>query len=350
MKLLPYIDKNEISCPPKDGSLIQKPTFCKLKANKHKCNSYYHKISTTNGMHICPYGFSSFANKNTIYTSLLVIGNYNKKKIIDKNSNEFIPKISIDFLTRCSLVTNTVQRIKSDNKKNEDYMQFFTHEIRKLNRDIKSQSEHINAIATKEDFISEIDRIKYRIQNIFSTSSLLSIKLDAFDFFLNPESITRTKKLMSIYKKFEKTKHCLDIRANQEKKNIILSGQYFGEFEAYQVLEVLPFVVLENALKFAPKESRIDVQFEQQNNNFSIVVTNTGPRVYEEESERIFEQFARGRSSVGIPGTGIGLYFAKQVCDLHNLNILAQPSQDVRYRLNDVDYSEFKIIISTDLN
>ena len=57
----------------------------------------------------------------------------------------------------------------------------------------------------------------------------------------------------------------------------------------------------------------------QEKNWVGFSVEDTGPGIGEDERDRLFERFFRGKASrsSGTPGTGLGLAIVKQVLDRH---------------------------------
>jgi signal transduction histidine kinase len=76
--------------------------------------------------------------------------------------------------------------------------------------------------------------------------------------------------------------------------------------------------ILENAVKYADKNSRIIVKGEKCD-GFGISVTSVGLAIDDETKDRIFERGVRGVSAQHIvpAGTGIGLFLASRVMRLH---------------------------------
>lgn len=75
--------------------------------------------------------------------------------------------------------------------------------------------------------------------------------------------------------------------------------------------------LIENAVKYSPEKSTIEVRLECDETFWSVVVSDEGPGVPEAERSRIFERFYRsGREEVREqPGTGLGLYIVKRLMD-----------------------------------
>lgn len=75
--------------------------------------------------------------------------------------------------------------------------------------------------------------------------------------------------------------------------------------------------LVDNALKFAPARTAVSVRTVRSGSSFCISVTDRGPGVAEEERERIFEKFSRGRRTATLPGAGLGLSIARSLAELH---------------------------------
>jgi two-component system phosphate regulon sensor histidine kinase PhoR len=81
--------------------------------------------------------------------------------------------------------------------------------------------------------------------------------------------------------------------------------------------------IVENALTFTPVDGRVSVHAEPIDDQgeawVKIVVRDTGPGIPEEEQEKVFERFFRGRivESGNVPGTGLGLSIAQEIVRAH---------------------------------
>lgn len=76
--------------------------------------------------------------------------------------------------------------------------------------------------------------------------------------------------------------------------------------------------LIENALRYSPRGTAVDVSAERAGASIRISVTDRGPGVTPEERERIFEKFYRGeRTRMGTRGTGLGLAIVRMLVGLH---------------------------------
>jgi signal transduction histidine kinase len=82
--------------------------------------------------------------------------------------------------------------------------------------------------------------------------------------------------------------------------------------------------LLDNAIKNSPTGSRIDVHLARTDDGQALVeVSDRGAGISEDETERAFEKFTRGRHT-GPRGTGLGLYICRKIIDAHGGRIWAR--------------------------
>jgi two-component system sensor histidine kinase/response regulator len=87
--------------------------------------------------------------------------------------------------------------------------------------------------------------------------------------------------------------------------------------------------ILNNALKYTPEGGKVDITVTsylewKDVGIVEISIKDTGIGISEEDIERIFEPFFRGRNASKEMGTGLGLPFVKEVVELHGGKILVQ--------------------------
>lgn len=79
-----------------------------------------------------------------------------------------------------------------------------------------------------------------------------------------------------------------------------------------------------NALKFSPETSAVSVALRVEGEVVQLDVADRGAGVAEEDRERIFRRFARGKTAEGIDGLGLGLALVAEVVQWHggSVNVL----------------------------
>ena len=89
------------------------------------------------------------------------------------------------------------------------------------------------------------------------------------------------------------------------------------------LLQILVNNLLDNAIKYAPKESAIQLSLQKKEKNVFLKIADEGPGIADEEKKKVFERFYRiGNEQVRkTKGTGLGLYLCKKIAIDHNADI-----------------------------
>ncbi|MGH1479556.1 MAG: sensor histidine kinase [Geminicoccales bacterium] len=82
--------------------------------------------------------------------------------------------------------------------------------------------------------------------------------------------------------------------------------------------------LLSNAVKYSPNSSTVWVNGYQSDDMAVISVRDQGVGIPEEDLKKLFGQFFRASTAVGIPGTGIGLHLVKHLVEMHGGTIAAE--------------------------
>ena len=75
--------------------------------------------------------------------------------------------------------------------------------------------------------------------------------------------------------------------------------------------------LLENAVKYSPHNTPIELNIRRTGEMLEIVVCDRGTGLPENGAEALFGLFQRGRAESNVPGAGIGLAIVKSIADLH---------------------------------
>jgi two-component system phosphate regulon sensor histidine kinase PhoR len=86
-------------------------------------------------------------------------------------------------------------------------------------------------------------------------------------------------------------------------------------------------IFIENAIKYSPAGSPVEVRFDQDERETVFHVEDRGPCIPEEDRERVFERFYQVEDTQhhSIPGLGLGLYIARSIVDAHGGRIDMAP-------------------------
>jgi signal transduction histidine kinase len=77
--------------------------------------------------------------------------------------------------------------------------------------------------------------------------------------------------------------------------------------------------LIDNASKYSPKKSRILIRVEQNSKKIIVSIKDQGVGIKKSEKSKLFKKFSRipGEGSSNVEGSGLGLYWVKQIVELH---------------------------------
>lgn len=81
-------------------------------------------------------------------------------------------------------------------------------------------------------------------------------------------------------------------------------------------LRVMLDNVIDNALRYIPRDGRVDLELTLLDGTARLTVTDDGPGIAPEDRERVLERFQR-LAGADIPGSGLGLAIVRQVAIIH---------------------------------
>jgi two-component system sensor histidine kinase KdpD len=95
------------------------------------------------------------------------------------------------------------------------------------------------------------------------------------------------------------------------------------EFDAV-LMERVFCNLLENAAKYTPPGSKIEITARRDGDQVEIVVADNGPGLPPGREESLFEKFTRGRDESSVSGVGLGLAIVRAIVTAHNGTIRAE--------------------------
>jgi two-component system, OmpR family, sensor histidine kinase CiaH len=89
------------------------------------------------------------------------------------------------------------------------------------------------------------------------------------------------------------------------------------------LLQILVNNLLENAVKYSPRDGRIECRLGIKNHSVQLQVLDEGPGIPDSEKKKVFEKFYRigNESTRTTKGTGLGLYLCKKIVEEHRGSI-----------------------------
>jgi signal transduction histidine kinase len=94
-------------------------------------------------------------------------------------------------------------------------------------------------------------------------------------------------------------------------------------------------ILLDNAVRYTPAGSALAVLGRQAGHGVELALRDAGPGVPPADLPRIFDKGYRGSNTAGLPGSGLGLYMARSVVEVHGgtLEHVVPPEGGAEFRL-----------------
>lgn len=86
--------------------------------------------------------------------------------------------------------------------------------------------------------------------------------------------------------------------------------------------------IIDNASKYTPHDKNIDIKLFVSDTNLTIIISDQGVGIDKQDQNKLFRKFSRldNSLSVAVGGSGLGLYWAKKIVDLHGGSIAVKSS------------------------
>lgn len=224
--------------------------------------------------------------------------------------------------------------------------QDFTHELKNISTNIGNKAEDIKSIKNLDKDISS------RIESIHALSVMIDTKADIMNFISSGKASTIPESRVRPHKKCYKVIKCLEQEAYKKRIKLNICGESQNFIcDAPVGFEIIPFLIIENAIKYSPSNNIIDVVVQDIERNVEILFKSFGPQIENHEIDKIFEKGYRGENArkISTSGKGIGLYMVKEFLHkAYNGTIsVKQKDPENEIILNQTKYKEttFKLFI-----
>lgn len=221
------------------------------------------------------------------------------------------------------------------------------HDLRRLSTAIyHSSQEAFDLILPIEQLHPSLREARARIENVLGAQSILKIRTDVLDYEGNP-GVFDDDRNVPIYRRVDKVIKSFTSFASKKNVRLHKEGASFGEALGPNAFEIVPYVVLDNAIKYSPFNNDITIRIFEKSNNIEIHIISVGPIITSNELNEIFQKGFRGKSARdgGFPGSGIGLYLARKIVERFRGTITASSSGSYKIDRQEMADITFRIVI-----
>ena len=163
-------------------------------------------------------------------------------------------------------------------------------------------------------------------KNIVALSELISARIELIDLAASgfSNSIGHITTPIPVYRKFDKLIKCYIAYASKREIILNIFGESRSQTRGMEHFEMIPLIVIDNAVKYSPNKKSIDISFREDSYRIYVEVKSLGPKIETSELNCIFDKEVRGKNAIssGQGGSGIGLYFARCLMSSIGANIV----------------------------
>jgi K+-sensing histidine kinase KdpD len=222
------------------------------------------------------------------------------------------------IMTGAIFVYSAVRRQLKISQEQHNFMMAVTHELKtpiavaKLNLETiqKRKLDEGQQQKLLQNTLQETNRLDALCNNM-----LISSQIEAGGYRLLKEGLDLGNLVNSCADEFI-TRYPKRIIEKDIEKDILINGDAM-------LLEIVVNNLLENALKYSPKDKPIGIHLRLNNSMAVLQVKDSGPGIPDSEKKRVFNKFYRlgNEATKRAKGTGLGLFITRKIVTNHGGNI-----------------------------
>ena len=216
-------------------------------------------------------------------------------------------------------IFRAIRRQLRNTQQQQNFMMAITHELKtpiaitKLNLETlqKRKLEESQQQKLIQNTIQETNRL-----NTLCNNMLLASQIEAGGYSITTEDINFSGMVEECVLDY-------NVRFPKRQINTIIATDIFMNGDRL-LLQMGVNNLLDNAIKYSPKESPITITLSQQLGQINLSVKDEGKGISNEEKKKVFDKYYRtgNAATKGARGTGLGLYLTKKIAQQHGAIIL----------------------------
>lgn len=262
--------------------------------------------------------------------AILVLKLYTETQWSDKSSSKVIQAL-------ISLAIQTLERLISVDEAKQVLMNMEAERLRhsliqSLSHDLKTP---LTAIMTNAELLNKklelnkVDEAKAASKSLLDSSSrmvklmtnlLEMAKLQSNQIVLKKEWMPADEIISCALRNVKDQSSSFNIKIN-----IAKDCPFF--YVDPVLIDRLVTNILDNALKYCPKGSTIEIVAKGQGDKVTLAINDSGPGFGQIKPQRLFDPFRRGVKESNVFGVGLGLAICKTIARVHESELLALPSK-----------------------
>ncbi len=254
-------------------------------------------------------------------------GNYDERVSVSRKDE--LAVIGETFNSMADTIVKNMEELKQVDTLRRELIANVSHDLRSPMAVING---YIETLVMKEDTLSTEERRKY-LDIVFRSSQKLNrLVSDLFELSkLESGQVQIEKEKIAIADEVKRITEEYGVLA--EKKNLKINAD-LSLLDDQVVLGDVKMInrvfqnLLDNAVKFSPKDGEIEIKLASDGKNVLTTVSNTAEGINETKLERLFDRnYQAGTKDSQTGGIGLGLAIVKKILEFHNSIIQVTASQ-----------------------
>jgi len=209
-----------------------------------------------------------------------------------------------------------LSRVQTSFQRMTEFLRTLSHEIRQPLTVLRAETEQALRLGSSET--NYRDTLSKQLEHVELLARTVSDLMEVAQSEGEEVKLQREKEDLS-----ELVQTAIDgMRPQASERGIQISGtvqqNVIGAFDAGQIWRLL-LNLLDNAIKFNRSGGHVDVTLSVHNDVAIVSVSDTGSGIDSDDQTHIFERGYRSLAArkSGVPGTGLGLHFARAIAEAH---------------------------------
>lgn len=222
------------------------------------------------------------------------------------------------ILAGAVFIYRAVRRQFKSGQQQQDFMMAITHELKtpiaitKLNLETlqKRKLEDSQQQKLIQNTIQEANRLNALCNNL-----LLASQMEAGRHSITKEEVNFSALVTTSVSDFV-TRYPQRVFHQAVTDDLFVDGDLL-------LLQMAINNLIDNAIKYSPKESAITIVLKQEQGGIALQVKDEGKGIEDPEKKKVFEKFYRvgNKATKGARGTGLGLFLTKKIAEQHQASI-----------------------------
>jgi PAS domain S-box-containing protein len=225
-----------------------------------------------------------------------------------------------------ALVFQDITLLKDAEQLKDDFLSLVSHELRTplttihggshLLMDARSGLDEETTLEILSDIFSESQRLANLVENMVQLANIRAGRFQVSD-----EPVNIRMLIERTLKGIDASSLHREIRITNPDRELLASGDVDS---LDQVLRNL----VQNAIKYVPDDSPIDITVEQCETAIFISVRDYGEGVEPQDLPLLFDRFQRGKQQETTAGMGLGLYLSRMIVEAHGGQLWLENPED----------------------